>query len=117
MRRMNRSDVKMLSKFGCLSQIVNTLSLDLLDAQGELDLRQEGQSLQIDTLANFIMREIEGEPSQSEGAVDCAIRVMRQYRDEKAQFRSALLSLDRALCTQLEAEFTAARAAGVEVER
>ncbi len=34
-------------------------------------------SSQIDTLANFIRREVPGEPSQSEGAVDCAMRIIR----------------------------------------
>ncbi len=33
---------------------------------------------QIEKLANFIMSEIPGEPSQSEGAIDCAIRIMRE---------------------------------------
>ncbi len=37
----------------------------------------ESLSSQIDRLANFIMREVPGEPSQSEGAVDTAIRWMR----------------------------------------
>lgn len=39
-----------------------------------------GLDEQIDKLANFIMLEIEGEPSQSEGAVDTAIRIMRSQR-------------------------------------
>ncbi len=33
-------------------------------------------SEQIDRLAQFIMRNIPGEPSQDEGAVDCAIRLL-----------------------------------------
>lgn len=33
---------------------------------------------QINYLAEFIMREVPGEPSQNEGAVECAIRVMRE---------------------------------------
>ena len=33
---------------------------------------------QIDIFANFIMNEIDGEPSRSEGAGDCAIRIIRQ---------------------------------------
>ncbi len=44
---------------------------------------------QINELANFIMAEIEGEPeiedeSESEGAVECAIRIMREQRDRIA---------------------------------
>lgn len=31
---------------------------------------------QIDKLANFIARNIPGEPSKDEGAVDCAIRLL-----------------------------------------
>lgn len=41
---------------------------------------------QIDQLANFIMAEVPGEPSQSEGAVDTAIRWMRcALADQAAQ--------------------------------
>ena len=35
---------------------------------------------QIEKLANFIMAEVPGEPSQSEGAVDCAIRIIRSFQ-------------------------------------
>lgn len=38
---------------------------------------------QIEELANFIMAEIPGEPSVSEGAVDTAIRLLRQHRDHR----------------------------------
>lgn len=37
---------------------------------------------QIDELAQFIMAEIPGEPSKSEGAVDTAIRLLRFYHSE-----------------------------------
>lgn len=40
-------------------------------------------SRQIDKLANFIMSEVEGEPSQSEGAVDTAIRIIKSYQDQE----------------------------------
>ena len=33
---------------------------------------------QIDILAKFIMAEVEGEPSQNESAVECAIRLIRE---------------------------------------
>lgn len=36
---------------------------------------------QIDKLASFIMDEIPGEPSESEGAIDCAIRLLRERED------------------------------------
>lgn len=39
----------------------------------------ESAEQQIKRLARFIMEEIPGEPSQSEGAVDTAIRLLRQY--------------------------------------
>ncbi len=37
---------------------------------------RETPTEQIDKLAKFIMAEVPGEPSESEGAVDCAIRIM-----------------------------------------
>ncbi|KPK19754.1 MAG: hypothetical protein AMJ70_08510, partial [Dehalococcoidia bacterium SG8_51_3] len=37
---------------------------------------------QIDKLANFIIDEVDGEPSQSEGAIDCAIRIIKAERQE-----------------------------------
>jgi hypothetical protein len=44
----------------------------------------ESLDSQIDRLAKFIMTEVPGEPSQSEGAVDTAIRVMRAMRAQAA---------------------------------
>ena len=38
---------------------------------------------QIDKLANFIMSEVEGEPSQSQGAVDTAIRIIKSYQNQE----------------------------------
>lgn len=40
----------------------------------------KGESLQsqVERLANVILLEIPGEPSQSEGAIDCAIRLLRK---------------------------------------
>ena len=35
---------------------------------------------QITILANYIMQEIPGEPNQSEGAGDCAVRLLKKYR-------------------------------------
>jgi len=40
----------------------------------------ESLKSQIDRLAAFIMEEVPGEPSQNEGAVDTAIRVIRELR-------------------------------------
>ena len=38
-------------------------------------------SEQTEILANYIMAEIPGEPSQSEGAGETAVRVLRSYRE------------------------------------
>lgn len=43
---------------------------------------------EIDTLATFIMEEVDGEPSQSEGAGTTAVRVIRKLLDENARLRS-----------------------------
>lgn len=41
----------------------------------------ERESNQIDRLASFIMNEVDGEPSEDEGAIDCAIRIMKNFKD------------------------------------
>ncbi len=38
----------------------------------------ESLDSQVDRLAKFIMSSIDGEPSQDEGAIDCAIRLLRE---------------------------------------
>ena len=42
---------------------------------------------QIDLLANFIMANVEGEPSRSEGAVECAIRIILNLQRENKQMK------------------------------
>jgi hypothetical protein len=42
---------------------------------------------QIDALARYIMEHVPGEPSQDEGAVDCAIRIMRTQAEKIARLR------------------------------
>lgn len=54
---------------------------------------KEDLSEQIDKLAKFILAEIPGEPSSSEGAVDTAIRLLRHHVVRRAQ-RVALMSSD-----------------------
>lgn len=49
----------------------------------ELIDQLDDQSRQIDKLANFIMSEVEGEPSQSQSAVDTAIRIIKSYEPQK----------------------------------
>ena len=47
------------------------------------ELDEPQTNCQIDKLANFIMSEVEGEPSQSEGAVDTAIRIIKSYQSQE----------------------------------
>jgi hypothetical protein len=63
------------------------------DLRSRLDLATEHvahMGMQIDRLAKFIMDEVPGEPSQSEGAVDTAIRIMRNLRDRLEAAKEAL---------------------------
>lgn len=46
----------------------------------EVKKERDSFAAQIEQLANFIMHEVPGEPSQSEGAVDAAIRLLRKYK-------------------------------------
>ena len=50
---------------------------------------------QIGRLATYIMQEVPGEPSQSEGAVDCAIRVLRTLQSDVRQLRQRTVELER----------------------
>lgn len=62
---------------------------------------------QIDELANFIMREIPGEPSRSEGAVDVAIRLLRNsphHKDAKASAATSLQEAEGRKADQTNAE-------------
>lgn len=52
------------------------LGRELLESQVEGD--HEHPQDQVDRLAAFILAEVDGEPSQSEGAIDTAIRVIRR---------------------------------------
>jgi hypothetical protein len=58
--------------------------------------------LQIDSLARFIVEEVPGEPSQSEGAVDTAIRVMRNHLAHRALVRKRL----KGILKRIEAALT-----------
>lgn len=51
---------------------------------------------QIDCLAKFIMAEIQGEPSQSQGAVDTAIRIIREQQAQLAEARELLERVSKA---------------------
>ena len=50
---------------------------------------------QIDLLADYIMAEIPGEPSQSEGAGDTAIRVITTLRAQLADAKAANTKLEQ----------------------
>lgn len=41
---------------------------------------------QINRLANFIMNECDGYPNASEGAVDCAIRIIKDHQEQIKSF-------------------------------
>ena len=43
---------------------------------------------QIDTLAKFIQNDVEGEPSQSQGAVDTAIRIITELLERVRELES-----------------------------
>ena len=61
------------------NKVVNVNLQNLLvPKQEENHLRE-----QIDKLADFIMNEVEGEPSKNEGAVDTAIRIIREKTIQK----------------------------------
>lgn len=47
------------------------------------DLKRNIYKNQINKLADFIMNEVEGEPSQDEGVVDCAIRIIKEAKNDK----------------------------------
>ena len=41
-----------------------------------------GKDGELEKLANYIMAEVDGEPSQNEGAGECAIRIIKQLKKE-----------------------------------
>lgn len=63
--------------------------------------RAEDLHEQVDTLAKFIMAEVPGEPSQSQGAVDTAIRIIREKQKRiatlEADWRARALAAEREL--------------------
>jgi hypothetical protein len=83
---------------------------------------------QIDRLAKYIMAEVPGEPSQSEGAVDTAIRVMRDMQARLAAAEEKARGCDdcpelivrdnaRAMVCALKGELKTANAALAEEQR
>jgi len=55
----------------------------MTDIDNPTAVGDEPAALQIDRLAKFIIDKVPGEPSESEGAVDCAIRLLQQMVDER----------------------------------
>lgn len=47
--------------------------------------------LQIQKLANFIMEEVEGYPNASEGAGDCAIRIIKDQKAHIEELRAGVV--------------------------
>lgn len=47
----------------------------------------EEELSEIDKLANFIMKEVDGEPSQSQGAGQTAIRIIRKLKTENTSLK------------------------------
>ncbi len=66
----------------CLGDVIEELREERDEARAEVKRLQDDETLgsQIDRLADFIMREVPGEPSENEGAIDTAIRVMRRVK-------------------------------------
>lgn len=51
---------------------------------------------QLERLAKYISNKIEGEPSrQNEGIADCAIRLLKEYRERIAELEAQLLKSQR----------------------
>lgn len=73
-----------------LHDVLNRLEAKIKQANDEITrLKKENEELsnQINNLANFIMTYIPGEPSQSEGAVVCAVRIMRKLKARVEELR------------------------------
>ena len=68
-----------------LGYVVDVGSEDDGEDVNGLEEKVDTAEEQIDRLANFIMSEVPGEPSQSEGAVDCAIRIIRRAVEERKE--------------------------------
>ena len=56
---------------------------------------------QIEKLANFIMKEVDDEPSVSEGAGDCAIRIIKELL-ERVECAEADADMYESDCFELE---------------
>ena len=70
----------------------------------------DGESLisQIERLSNFIMQEIPGEPSRDQGAVDTAIRLLRDRAKAIAQARKEALEEAARMCVYYLLELASA---------
>ena len=66
-----------------VARLHGALSL-LKEVKQRIDQLDEPEvNSQIDKLANFIMSEVEGEPSQNQAAVDTAIRIIKSYQNQE----------------------------------
>lgn len=94
-RKRLREDVKMWR--ACLSLERSAVGVcitpvHVADVSALLDALDEADS-KTDRLAHFIIGEIPGEPSQNQGAVDTAIRVMTSLKVENVSLRHQLAEL------------------------
>ena len=78
----------------------------------DTEAKQGNLQEQIDQLANFIIAEIPGEPSQSQGAVDTAIRIMADERANGAGLVAVLRGVRQRLLDASHSEVVAIRAEG-----
>jgi hypothetical protein len=80
---------------GCLPAVDNTESLES----------------QVDRLARYIVENVPGEPSESEGAIDCVIRIIARQADQVSRLTEAIQSEanDMLATGNDRAEHTAAR--------
>lgn len=72
---------------------------NLLERYVELLHKAEAENAtlkaQVNQLATFIMENIEGEPSQSEGAIDTAIRIMAKQKAQVKELREGVATIKR----------------------
>ena len=56
---------------------------------------------QVDKLAKFILEEVENEPSRNEGAIDTAIRIIRQQNEKSEQIWTHIEQIRKLLLIKL----------------
>ena len=68
-----------------VDQLINTNNIPIQEFD-KLFIEHQKLAHQIDRLATFIIENIDGEPSKSEGAIDTAIRLLKEaYTQQEAE--------------------------------